>query len=261
MRHGIRVFSTCALATFAAVQSASVVRAIDHANLDEGRPLRLDDAYAIPAGELALEFGVGYESARHADDHVFAPIEILWGAAPNLQLSVGSTFISDPHDVDDQSKSGDLRLSALYNFNQETSLPAFAVKGELNIPTGVDSSGVDGEITGIITKSFGNVSLHLNAGYEFLSGTDDDEEDRLYKFALGASMPIGAPTHTRTTLLADIFLEEALERGEDDVIGVEVGVRYQLTERIVLDAGIGSEFDGPDNRSELFAMLGLSVTF
>jgi hypothetical protein len=236
-------------------------RAIDHANLDGGRPLRLEDAYAIPTGELALELGIGFDIRREADDQAFAPFELLWGALPNLQLSIGSTFISDPREVDDQSKSGDVRLSALYNFNQETSLPAFAIKGELNLPTGVDSSGVDGEITGILTKSFGNISVHLNAGYEFLSGTDDGEEDGRYKFAFGASLPLGAPMHTRTTLLADLFFEEAHAARDDDIMGFEAGIRHQLTERIVLDGGIGTQFDGPDDRSEVFAMLGMSITF
>ena len=30
------------------------VYAIDHTNLDEGRPLRLEDAYALAEGEIAL---------------------------------------------------------------------------------------------------------------------------------------------------------------------------------------------------------------
>src|SRR5688572_13389740 len=32
---------------------------IDHKNLDEGRPLRLDDAYAISTGEIEIEMGAG----------------------------------------------------------------------------------------------------------------------------------------------------------------------------------------------------------
>jgi hypothetical protein len=249
------------IAPLSVVAIALDAHGVDHANLDGGRPLRLEDAYAVPHRELALELGFGVDVRREADDQVFAPLELVWGALPNLQLSLGTTFISDPHEVDEESKSGDVHLEALYNFNQETSLPAFAIKGELNLPSGVDSSGVDGEIMGILTKSFGNVSLHLNAGYEFLSGTDDGEEDGLYKFAVGASLPLGAPMHTRTALLADLFVEEALESGEDDVVGAEIGVRYQLTERLVVDGGVGTEFEGPDDRSEVFAMVGLSITF
>lgn len=78
---------------------------------------------------------------------------------------------------------------------------------------------------------------------------------------LGASCPIGAPTHTRTTLLADVFTEQAVRRGEDDVVGVEAGVRHQLTPRIVLDADTGTEVAAPADRNPLFFTVGVSFGF
>ena len=38
--------------------------AIDHTNLDEGRPLRLEDAYPIAHGEIAVEAGAGVTLPR-----------------------------------------------------------------------------------------------------------------------------------------------------------------------------------------------------
>src|SRR5436190_19242413 len=38
---------------------AGPVDALDHKNLDEGRPTRLDDAYTIAAGEIEVEVGAG----------------------------------------------------------------------------------------------------------------------------------------------------------------------------------------------------------
>src|SRR6266567_3314613 len=90
------------------------VNAIDHTNLDEGRPLRLGSNRSV------------------------FPAEVLYGAYPNLQLAVGTTLSTDPRDIDDRPKSGDLEVSALYNFNQETiSLPALALKVGVDTPTGV----------------------------------------------------------------------------------------------------------------------------
>jgi hypothetical protein len=157
---------------------APAVYAIDHKNLDEGRPLRLDDAYAIASGELAVEAGAGFALERRGPDRGVFPLEVLYGAYPNLQLGLGTTLLTDPRDIDEQTKSGDLRVSGLYNFNQETlTLPAFGLKLELNLPTGADSAGVDVEVKGIVTRSIDRLSLHLNAGYEFLSGTTRDERD------------------------------------------------------------------------------------
>lgn len=240
----------------------SAVHAIDHGNLDENRPLRMEDAYAIAVGEFAFETGGGYSVERHGADHAFFPVELLYGAYPGLQLGIGSTLLTDPREIDEPHKSGDMRLSALYNFNQETlSLPAFGLKGSLNLPTGVRSSGVDFELKGLLTKSFSRLGLHLNPAYEFLSGSHRDERDGRYSFTLGASYPIGAPKYTRTTLLGDVSTKQSERSGESNTFGAELGFRHQMTQRLVLDFGIGSELAGPSKRSPVFAAAGFSFAF
>lgn len=240
----------------------SAAFAIDHKNLDENRPLHLQDAYPVSQGEWALEAGIGFSSHRHASDQVLLPAQLIYGALPNFHLEVGTTFFIDPHDVDGPRKSGDLSFAALYNFNQETlTMPALGIKGTVTLPTGVDSSGIDSEITGLLTKSFYRLSMHFNATYEFINGREDGERAGRYRFVLGPSYPLGAPLHTRTTILADMFIEQAARHGEEEIIGAEAGVRHQLTERVVLDAGVGSEFSGPRDRSRFFIATGLSFVF
>jgi outer membrane putative beta-barrel porin/alpha-amylase len=242
--------------------AAGDVYAIDHTNLDEGRPLRLEDAYAIADGEIAIEIGGGFTLPRRGSNQGVLPAEILYGAYPNLQLSVGTTLATDPRDIDDRPKSGDLQVSALYNFSQETiSLPAFALKVGVDTPTGVGARGYGVEVKGIITKSIERLSLHLNAGYEFLIATSTGDREGRYQFALGASYPIGAPQFTRATLVGDVFAEQSTRRGESTFVGTEVGLRYQLTPRIVWDVGIGTEFAGPAHRSNLFMTTGFSFGF
>src|SRR5215831_12385471 len=110
--------------------------AIDHNNLDEGRPLRIEDAYPIAYGELSAEMGVGAQKNRRNPDRAVFPLEILYGAYWNLHLGLGSTLATDPRTIDEPDKSGDLRAFALYNFNQETwRLPALAAKLSLEFPT------------------------------------------------------------------------------------------------------------------------------
>ncbi len=249
-----------ALALVAATPSAAW--ALDHKNLDKGRPLRLEDAYPIATSEWAIEAGAGATFQRRSANRGLFPIEILYGAWSNLQLGIGTTLSTDPHEIDEQRKSGDLELSALYNFNQETlSLPAFGVGLELGLPTGVDSSGADVELKGIVTRSFDRLAVHVNVAYEFLTGTRGDERDGRYELVLGASYPVGAPRYTRTTVVGDVFTEQSPRRGDSNIVGAEVGFRHQLTPRIVIDAGVGTEFAGPADRSALFFTTGLSMGF
>jgi Putative MetA-pathway of phenol degradation len=244
-----------------AVTSAPV-DAIDHKNLDEGRPLRLDDAYAISTGEIEIEAGAGVTVPRRGTARGVFAVEVLYGALPNFQIGIGSTLSTDPRTIDEPAKSGDLALSALYNFNQETlTLPALGVKLEVNLPTGVKSNGVEVEVKGIVTKSVDRLSLHLNAGYQFLTDAARDERDGRYELVLGASYPIGAPRYTRATLIADVFTEQAIHPGQDNVVGAEVGVRYQLTPRLVWDVGGGTEFAGARDRAQFFFTTGISFGF
>ncbi len=241
---------------------SSAAHAIDHKNLDEGRPLRLQDAYSVSSGELTVEGGAGFIHEREGSDKASFNLDVVYGLLPGLQLELGTTLFTSPHDTDDPEKSGDLGLEALYNFNQETlTIPALGLKGSVEFPTGVDSEGVDFELTGIVTKSFGRLSLHFNGGYEFIGDPGSGERDGIYKFAFGPSYPIGAPMYTRLTFLADVFVEQSLLKGDSDIVGAEAGVRYQLNERTVLDMGVGSEFEGPDDRSPFFAVAGFSYTF
>ncbi len=253
------IIAGCALALLAA---GGPVFAIDHKNLDERRPLRLEDAYAIADGEIAIEVGAGFSLPHRGSTQGIFPIEILFGAYPNLQVAIGTTLSTDPNDVEDRPKSGDLRASVLYNFNQETiSIPALALKLGLDTPTGVGAQGFGVELTGIVTKSIERLSLHFNAGYEFLIAGGQGERDGRYKFAVGASYPVGAPQFTRATIVGDVFAEQSARHGDATIVGTEIGVRYQLTPRIVWDVGLGTEFAGPAHRSDFYLTTGFSVGF
>lgn len=239
-----------------------VAEAVDHKNLDEGRPVRIEDAYPIAQHEISVETGAGFALLSRGPARGVFLIEVLYGALPNLQVGLGSVLFTDPHDIDDRPKSGDLRASALYNFNQETlTLPAFAAKLSVTAPTGVDGHGWGVELKGIVTKSIDRLSFHFNGGYEFLTDSTRAERDGRYELALGASYPIGAPKFTRATLVADVFADQPATRGESTIVGTEVGLRYQLTPSIVWDVGIGTEFAGPASRSVFFATTGLSFGF
>ena len=112
-----------------------------------------------------------------------------------------------------------------------------------------------------MTKSIERLSLHFNAGYEFLTGEDRDQRDGRYKLALGASYPIGAPKYTRTTAVGDVFTEQSSRRGDSNTVGFELGIRHQLTPRFVVDTGVGTEVAGPAHRAPFTFTVGVSFGF
>src|SRR2546428_1859780 len=129
--------------------------ALDHDNLDKNRPVQLEDAYPIAKDEIALEGGGRFVDRRQGKTRfVFQP-QVLYGAVYNTQLEIGGDLLTEPTRIEGAEKSGDLRLGALYNFNTETlSLPALALKLDLEFPTGVRSSGGVRSLAGFLPRCF-----------------------------------------------------------------------------------------------------------
>ena len=235
---------------------------LDHDNLDPNRPIGMEDAYPIPQGEIGVEGGVRFNDRREGRTRVTFQPQIIYGAFANTQIEIQGDLMTDPQTVVGANKSGDLHLGVLYNFNTETiKLPAFAVRVEAELPTGVNSQGVDTQMTGIMTRSFGRLRMHLNAGYTILGSPQGQERPGTYRAIAALSYPLGYPTSFRDTLIASIYTRQSDLRGQRNNTGIEVGLRHQLTSRIVLDGGLGTEFYGPSDRAALLGTVGVSVGF
>jgi len=236
--------------------------ALDHDNLDPNRPIGMEDAYAIPKGEIGMEGGVRFNDRREGRTRVTFQPQIIYGAFDNAQIEIQGDLFTEPNSLVGASKSGDLHLGLLYNFNTETlTLPAMAIRVETDLPTGVNSRGVDTQVTGILTRSFGRLRAHLNAGYTVLGLPKGQERPGAYRAVAAVSYPLGYPDSFRDTLIASVYTRESDLRGQRNHTGVEVGIRHQLTSRLVVDAGLGTEFAGPADRAAVLGTVGLSVGF
>ncbi len=236
--------------------------ALDHDNLDPNRPIGMEDAYAIPKGEIGMEGGVRFNDRREGRTRVTFQPQIIYGAFDNTQIEIQGDLMSDPNTLIGAAKSGDLHVGVLYNFNTETiSLPAFAVRLAVELPTGVNSKSVDTQMTGILTRSFGRLRVHLNAGYTVLGAPQGQERPGAYRAVAAVSYPLGYPTSFSDTLIASLYTRESDLRGQRNHTGFEIGLRHQLSSRLVLDGGLGTEFVGPADRAALLGTIGLSVGF
>lgn len=236
--------------------------ALDHDNLDPNRPIQMEDAYAIPKGEIGLESGVRVNDQRQGRTRTVFQPQIIYGAFDNTQIEIQGDFFTEPQSLVGANKSGDLHLGVLYNFNTETlNLPAFAVRVGVEFPTGADSKGVDTQVTGVLTRSFDRLRAHLNVGYTVVGASQGRERDGFYRLVAAVSYPIGYPDRFRETLILDVYTRQSDLKGQRNNTGIEIGLRHQLSSRIVLDTGLGTEFYGPSDRSALTGTVGLSVGF
>jgi outer membrane putative beta-barrel porin/alpha-amylase len=256
---GVQLLSTLVVVM---ALSPRPVLALDHDNLDPNRPIAIEDAYAIAKGEIGVEGGVRFNDRREGRTRVTFQPQIIYGAFFNTQIEIQGDLMTEPNTIVGANKSGDLHLGVLYNFNTETiKLPAFAVRVEAELPTGVNSRGVDTQMTGIVTRSFGRLRVHLNAGYTILGSPQGQERPGAYRAIAAISYPLGYPTSFLDTLMASVYTRQSDLCGQRNNTGVELGLRHQLTSRIVLDGGLGTEFYRPSDRAALLGTVGMSVGF
>ena len=254
--------NTARIAVLMLLLVPTFVWALDHDNLDPNRPIAIEDAYVVPKGEIGLEGGILLSDRKRGDTRLVFQPQLIIGAFNNTQLEVSSDVSTDPRSVVGDDKSGNLTVGALYNFNTETlSLPAFAARVQLGFPTGVSAKGVDTALTGVMTRSYGRWRAHVNVGYTFLGSPQGNERSGTYRVVAALSYPLGYPTSFRDTFIANVFTRQSDLVGQRNPTGVGIGLRHQVSSRVVFDAGLGTEFIGPSDRSVFFSTIGLSVGF
>lgn len=240
----------------------TTVRALDHDNLDPNRPIAIEDAYVVPKGEIGVEGGILFNDRKQGNTRfVFQP-QLIIGAFDNTQLELSSDVQTDPRSVVGDDKSGNLTVGALYNFNTETvNLPAFAARVQVGLPTGVSAKGVNTAVTGVMTRSYGRWRTHLNIGYTSLGSPQGQERSGTYRVVAAVSYPLGYPMSFRDTIIANVFTRQSDLVGQRNPTGIGIGLRHQVSSRVVFDAGLGSELIGSSDRSIFFGTIGLSVGF
>ncbi len=246
---------------FGALLIAAPVTAQER-GLNERHPVRLADAFPVGRGDVALLTAGMAIMPRDGPTRATFPLDVQYGVLSDVQLSLSTqsatTAIGDP-------ASGDLTLAGRASFSTEsTLLPFFAIQLGATAPSGDGSRATDLELKGYASREVrvGNLQLflHLNASVDVRATHLGGDERRLvYHLATGPSFTV--PQHATTTLVADVFVDQARKRGDSETIGVELGLRQRLTSWLVFDAGVGTEAVGPGDRAAIFATIGLSVTF
>ena len=161
---------------------------LDHDNLDPNRPVQMQDAYAIATGEIGLKSGVRFNDRRRGKSGLLFQPQITYGAFENAQIEIQCDLFTEPASVPRPSKSGDLHLGMLYNFNTETLVwPALAARVEADLPTGVHSRGIHTQMTGILTRSLRRLRAHINAGYTVLGQAQGMKRNGIYR--VGGTQP------------------------------------------------------------------------
>lgn len=232
----------------------------DYRNLDDHRPVRTEDAYPIERYAFELILPYEYENDLGGEQlHVVAP-ELSHGLLANTQVGLKLPFAAFRRRAGMDWGFGGPRLFALHNFNTESpGLPALALRGDLSLPAGdLAGDNVQLTLTAIATRSWGRTRLHLNGGATLGRDRGRPAIDPAPEWAVSLAAD---RSFLRQSLLlvGELGVLEATANAPTDVTAA-LGVRYQLTPTLVLDAGVSRRLTA-DAGPDLGLTLGLTHVF
>lgn len=230
----------------------------DYYNTDAGRPILMEDAYALERRGLELQVAPMRLTRSKSGIYTWGvEPEIAYGIARRTQVELGVpvTYVDQTTGSGGAGISG-IDMSVLHNINAETSIPAFAIAGSLLLPVGrYAPTRTFASVKGIMTRTFPAVRVHLNAQYTFgpsvttLSAAPIGaaaENVEVSRWVAGAAIDRTLPLQS-LLLTAEVYARQSLRVNQDLEWNTGVGARYQLAPRWVLDAGIGRALTSTDH--------------
>ncbi len=254
------------LASLMALFLCQPVFAVDHNNLDAGRPLSFDDAVSIAFREQALEGGLFLRRPDGLATSFGLDLSYLYGIARNTHLSAELSAYRGSRSEPGEKRSGleKLDLGILHSFNREHGeTPAFAARFDVALPVGPEAAGIAARIRGIMSKTVGaHDRLHVNADLEVDPNRREGRRGVRPALTLGWSRPLGYPRAFHTTGLAELRVASGEGKGQSPILSAGAGLRRQISVRSVLDVGVSSDLAGGSGKRDLLRVTaGLSTGF
>jgi hypothetical protein len=227
----------------------------EYRNTAPRRPIQIEDAYA---------------NDRHALDLHISPIVVghlpgQSGILPRTQVDL-SMPIAIAHTGSEGVGIAGLELSALYNLNTETGgLPALALRAGSVIPAGhFGPERLHPAARAIATRTVRGMRLHANLEYTWGDEPGDSLGPGLNRHSADLRRWIAGVAIDRTLplrailLTAEAYASAPVDNDHRTQWTSALGLRYQMTPTVTLDAAAGSRIRGPN--SGWFFTLGAGRT-
>jgi hypothetical protein len=228
----------------------------DYYNTDAGRPIQIEDAYAIERRAFEIQAApLRLERARDGVYNWGIEPEVAFGILPRTQVELGAPLaFVDAGLAGRTSGLAGVDISVLHNLNAETSIPALGVAASVLLPAGgLGPDKAYASVKGIVTRTFTWARFHVNGEYTFgsrlpaTSGTAPFGAGAVELSQWMAGLAVDRTFPLRAMLITgEVFAREPLRSGEDVEWNAGAGLRYQLAPRWALDGGAGRRLTGDD---------------
>ena len=232
----------CLFSLMACLTTPAVAQT-DYYNTDAGRPIRTEDAY--PVERRAFELQLAPVRLERAPGGMYSwgfEPEFAFGFAPRTHIEAGFPLvIFDRPGAGTMSGLAGAEISVLHNLNVETALPALAIVADVLLPAG--RFGPDKaypSVKGIATKTFTWMRFHANGQYTFGEAPSTLSSGvHLSRWNAGFAADKTLPLRS-LLVTAELVTEQSMDDTDPLEWSAATGVRYQLSPRLAVDAGVGA---------------------
>ena len=241
-----------ALVLTLAIAARDAAAQTDYYNTDAGRPITVEDAYAIERRAFELQLApLRFERMQGGDYTWGLEPEIAFGILPRTQIELALPLMFADHGTEHVAGIAGVHVAALHNLNTETSLPALAIAAEAVIPAGsLAPNETYSSVKAIATKTFSFARFHANGSWTFghapLAQDDDAHASaELSRWMAGLAVDRAFPLRS-FLLTAEVVARQPIVDDTDIAWSTGAGVRYQIGPRLAADAGAGYRLTGGD---------------
>jgi hypothetical protein len=135
------------------------------------QPLETETARPLPQGVFKIELTGEFQTSREGTERAF-PFVFEYGLTSRTEIAVEPVFGTsiNPKSGPSASGFGDIEVTLTHLLlPEEGGMPAFAVAGEIKLPTAgnrqIGTGKTDGTVWAIASKRLGRLDVHGNLGY------------------------------------------------------------------------------------------------
>jgi hypothetical protein len=254
-RRAARAWLTAVIALL--VPSGGLRAQVDYFNLDAERPVAVEDALPIERHAFELQLApLRVEGEPDGTKTWSVAPELAYGILPRTDVSLHVPLILSRDGAlgGDVSGLSGLELEVFHNLNLETrTIPALALRGGVALPVGgLGPESARSTLGAVATRSFTGPrrALRLHANAEITAGEAAAEEDA---GADGTRWRAGLALDRTFVfqsflIVGNVYADRPLVEGADTRWIAGAGIRYQVTPRLAVDAGVERRLgdEGPD---------------
>jgi hypothetical protein len=222
-------------------------------DLSSGFPTSVIDTVTAPASKFV--FGAAGSYITDGGTYEAGLVALTYGITDTVQAFADWPLIlGEGHVTGNFDTVLGLTWAAL---KEEGSMPALGLEVAAKFPTGYGFTGYDGTLTGIATKSFGEVRGILNASYTTIGKAGDGGKHHTDAFALGVDYMVV----DNVDLIVDVVSMMAPVSGADRIDLAQVGVRAALTDVDILSVGVSAGIGNGNATPDFIGTVGYQRSF